>query len=159
MSCSFFEDKGSFGFRPYCLKKDDYIDTDVYDDYCSGYHYDDCPIYQGGSSSGGCYLTSACVFAKGLPDNCYELETLRHFRDGWLALQEGGKELIQRYYQVAPKIVSTINDRSDRREIYDRIYETLVAPCVKLIEAGKNQETMQLYRKVTEDLEAQYCGA
>ena len=31
----------------------------------------------GSGSSAGCYLTSACVEAKGLPDDCQELQTLR----------------------------------------------------------------------------------
>jgi hypothetical protein len=148
-----------FSFNPFCLKKNDYVNSDVYDRYCRSYSYDECPIYKGSSSSSSCYLTSACVYANGLPDDCYELETLRRFRDGWLAIQEGGKELIQRYYIVAPKIVSAINELTDRKEIYNRIYETMVLPCVKLIEEGKNEETMQLYRKITEELESEYCGA
>ena len=50
-----------------------------------------------GSSSGtdGCYLTSACVMAKGLPDHCEELETLRVFRDEYLAGQPGGRAEIE----------------------------------------------------------------
>ena len=52
-----------------------------------------------GSSSGtdGCYLTSACVMAKGLPDHCEELETLRVFRDEYLAGQPGGRAEIEQY--------------------------------------------------------------
>lgn len=34
------------------------------------------------NNSSGCYLTSACVNAKGLPDDCEELTVLRNFRDG-----------------------------------------------------------------------------
>lgn len=44
------------------------------------------------SDNGGCYLTTACVAARGLPDTCTELQTLRAFRDGVLARQPGGQQ-------------------------------------------------------------------
>ena len=70
MSCIFFENKPStFGWNPHCLKKREKIPSDVYDRYCKGYNYSNCPIYKSGDSSGGCYLTSACVFAKNLPED------------------------------------------------------------------------------------------
>ena len=50
-----------------------------------------------GSGSEGCYLTSACVMARGLPDHCEELETLRLFRDEYLAGQPGGRAEIEQY--------------------------------------------------------------
>src|SRR5690606_29479169 len=33
----------------------------------------------------GCFLTTATCQVVGLADDCWELTTLRHFRDGWLA--------------------------------------------------------------------------
>ena len=56
----------------------------------------------------GCYLTTVCVEHKGLPDNCYELETLRNFRDNYLVSSEGGKEIVQHYYKVAPEMVQKL---------------------------------------------------
>ena len=51
------------------------IDSDIVHRYCWGYHYEECPRYKNrnSSSSTGCFLTSACVEAKGLPDDCREL--------------------------------------------------------------------------------------
>ena len=40
---------------------------------------DECACADG--RKGGCFLTSACVKFKGLPDDCAELETLRAFRE------------------------------------------------------------------------------
>ena len=157
MSCSFYQDKGdSWSFRPYCHKKKDYVNDDVYQRYCKNYSYDECPIYKDDGSSSSCYLTSACVYAKGLPDDCHELETLRRFRDTWLKKQPGGQELVKRYYAIAPKIVGTINDNPDRKGIWEEIYEKMVLPCVKLIEEGKNTETVELYHGWTERLEREY---
>ncbi|MBR2489972.1 MAG: hypothetical protein IKB65_00615 [Ruminiclostridium sp.] len=153
MSCPYYTWRSDF----YCTKKQGYVNEDVYYKHCRNYDYDYCPIYKGSdSSSGGCYLTSACVEAKGLPDDCMELTTLRRFRDTWLANQPGGKEEIQLYYQVAPAIVTAIQAKKNAKEIFDDIYRSLILPCVTLIQEGKMDETWKLYRETTEKLQAQY---
>lgn len=101
------------------------------------------------SGSGGCYLTTACVVAKNLPDDCVELQTLRSFRDGYLSGTEAGKRDIEQYYRTAPKLVEALDRLSDREQIYDRIYAELVSPCVALIQAQKNEEAYRLYRDYT----------
>ena len=104
------------------------------------YSYDECPIYKDNPNSGGCYLTSACVEAKGLPDDCEELTVLRNFRDNWLKQQPGGAEEIAEYYMTAPQIVAEINKQADAREIWNELYDALVVPCVKLIQAGAMEQ-------------------
>lgn len=153
MSCSYYT------FRQndyYCTKKGDYVNSDIYYKYCRNYDYADCPIYKG-DSSGGCYLTSACMYSKGLPDDCYELETLRNYRDTWLKNSKEGESIIAHYYEVAPKIVSAINEMMNSKEIYEKIYEKMVKPCVEYIEQKKYQETLELYRDMTLQLEKEYC--
>lgn len=152
MSCSYYMFKSN---DYYCAKKDDYVNSDVYYKYCRNYDYADCPIYKM-DSSGGCYLTSACMYAKGLPDDCYELETLRKFRDTWLKSTEEGKAVIKQYYEIAPKIVSAINDTKDSKSVYEMLYEKMVKPCVDFIEQNKYQETMELYRDMTLQLKKEY---
>ena len=153
MSCSYYTFRqGDY----YCTKKGDYVNSDVYSKYCRNYDYADCPIYKG-DRSGGCYLTSACMYSKDLPDDCYELETLRHFRDTWLSETEKGKEIIKMYYEIAPKIVSSINDKPNSKSVYDMIYKKMVLPCVKLIEKQKYNETVELYRSMTLELQKTYC--
>ena len=133
-----------------------FVNSDVYYKYCRNYDYDDCPIYKR-DSSGGCYLTSACTAARGLPDDCHELQTLRHFRDNWLKKQPDGVLLIARYYEIAPKIVTAIDAREDRLDVYERIYQELVTSCVKMIEEENFQDALELYRKYTLRLEEKYC--
>ena len=153
MSCSYYTFRsGSY----YCMKKSDYINDDVYYKYCRGYDYSDCPIYKDEPAS-GCYLTSACVLAKGLPDDCYELATLRKYRDSWLSEQPECKSIIAKYYEIAPKIVAAIDKLENHKVIYEAIYEKMIAPCIALIEAGKMQETLALYRDMTLQLEEEYC--
>lgn len=159
MSCTYYTFKSSlFGGDYYCLKKNDYVNSETYDRYCKNYSYSDCPIYkQGNNSSGGCYLTSACTLAKGLSDDCYELTTLRQYRDEWLAKIETGEEIIKKYYEIAPKVVSAINDRLDKLDIYNYIYENMIQPCVRLIEEEKYEEALEVYKSWTLKLQEEYC--
>ena len=132
------------------------IDSDTVHRYCWGYHYEECPRYKAGQSSGGCFLTSACVEAKGLPDDCYGLTTLRKFRDEYLAKQECGKCEIAHYYNVAPVIVERIKASKESAKVFDQIYDELVAPCVKMIEECNLSGARVLYRSKVQELQAQY---
>lgn len=152
MSCSYYVFRqGDF----YCTKKEDYVKSDVYYKYCRNYAYPDCPIYKE-NSSGGCYLTSACVQAKGLSDDCYELETLRCYRDMWLKSTVEGKEIVKQYYEIAPKIVCAINATNDSKSVYEMLYERMVKPYVEFIEKKEFHEAMELYRNMILELKEKY---
>lgn len=94
----------------------------------------------------GCYLTTACMRARGLGDDCCELNTLRSFRDGYLRQRPGGESEIAAYYNLAPRIVKAVNDRDDAQSIWDGVYEEMIAPCLALIGADKQEEAYRLYR-------------
>lgn len=98
------------------------------------------------SSSGSCFLTTACTESKGLPDDCHELSTLRYFRDSYIAELPDGQQLISEYYNIAPAIVGAINRLSDPRNIYNQIYDQLVLRSVQLIDSGKLAEALSNYR-------------
>ncbi|MBE6976596.1 MAG: hypothetical protein E7439_05315 [Ruminococcaceae bacterium] len=135
------------------------IDSDTVHKYCWGYHYSDCPRYRSNDSyqpSGGCFLTSACVEAKGLPDDCYELTILRKFRDEYLAKQENGQCEIRHYYVVAPSIVEKIKKSPDANSVFEKIYHDLVLPCVQMIENFNLSEAHALYRSYVMTLEKMY---
>lgn len=134
------------------------IDHDTADRYCWGYHYRDCPRYiaKNGGSSDGCFLTSACTEARGLPDDCYELTTLRAFRDGYMKTLPQGQADICQYYHTAPAIVAKIRTLPNAKEVFDRIYTDLVLPCVELIENGKNEDAYAKYRGYVNMLQEQY---
>ena len=153
--CAFHEQRGFWG-SDYCLKKDDYIDSDISKEYCR-YDGRGCPIKENRSSSSGCYLTTACVEHKGLEDDCMELSTLREFRDTYMKELPTGNEEIQEYYETAPGIVDAINKSEDADCVYEAIYADVIEPCVKLIQSGKNEEAHEMYRKMVQDLKKQYC--
>ena len=105
---------------------------------------------------GGCFLTSACVEHKGLPDDCYELTLLRRFRDEYVLSTEKGKCDIAHYYTVAPKIVSKIKLEANAKEIFKDIYSSLITPCVELISLGENAKAYCFYKQYSTELEQKY---
>lgn len=137
---------------------DSSIDYDTVKKYCWGYHYEDCPRYKNKSGSSGCFLTSACTEARGLPDDCEELTTLRAFRDGYMKSLPQGQADICMYYHIAPAIVDKIHALPNAKEVFDRIYTELVIPCVELIRAGKNEDAYDKYRGYVQQLQAQYLN-
>ncbi len=150
MSCPYYWYNNHFA----CRKSGKDVNEDIYYKYCRNYDYGDCPIYKGNDTS-GCFLTSACTEAKGLPDDCYELTTLRRFRDEYLAKQECGPCEIRHYYQTAPSIVAKIKAGFYADAVFDKIYDELVVPCVKLIEQGKLERAHEIYREYILMLENQ----
>ena len=133
------------------------IDSDTVHRYCWGYHYEECPRYKDRNGSGGCFLTSACTEARGLPDDCRELTILRAFRDGYMKeLPEGQTEICQ-YYHIAPAIVNRIRAMPNAKMIFDKIYVELVLPCVELIQSGNNEAAYHKYRDYVQSLRVQYA--
>lgn len=156
--CPFYRyESGIFSYRDECKKTGKKnLDSELYNNYCKG-NYSSCPYFKPqSSSSGGCYLTSACVEAMGLPDDCLELTTLRNFRDNWLAVQEGGAAEIAEYYRIAPEIVRRIHASEDCLQILKDLFTNLVRPCVALIEKERNEDAHALYRSITEELKDKY---
>lgn len=104
-----------------------------------------------------CFLTTACVMARGLPDDCEELTILRRFRDGYMRALPQGEALIREYYQVAPPIVAQIDQRPDSDEIYEGIY-AIIQSCIRAIRADKPVRALAEYQQMVWDLQAKYVG-
>lgn len=93
---------------------------------------------------GCCFLTTACVEYKGLPDDCEELTVLRHFRDSYLLALPTGPAMVAEYYRIAPSIVRRIWEEEECAAIWEAMFQT-VQQCVQLIRAGQNAVAMQQY--------------
>lgn len=95
-----------------------------------------------------CFLTSACCAVIGLNDRCWELETLRRFRDGWLSSFEAGRRDIVRYYREAPAIAQRlIRTRAGHRALLG-IYWRYILPSAVLARIGANRAAYALYRRM-----------
>jgi len=104
-----------------------------------------------------CFLTSACTVARNLPDDCEELTVLRGFRDNYLRHMAGGKALVNRYYQIAPLIVSAINRAPDRETILDAVFQVIRA-CVAALKESRFEEALQRYGGMVRELEYRFCA-
>lgn len=153
MSCPYYW----YNHHYACRKTEKDVNEDVYYKYCRGYDYGDCPIYKGQDSS-GCFLSSACVVAKGLPDDCHELSVLRNFREKHLRILPEGPSEIAEYYFIAPQIVDAIKSREDSCYVFNSIYERLVKPCVTMIERGEHELAHTLYRSIVRELRLEYLA-
>jgi len=113
--------------------------------------------YESESGGGGCYITTACVKSKGLPDDCHELEILRNFRDTYVSTRKSGPELIEEYYQTAPLIIEEINKRGNSAEIYSVIYAD-VKKAVSLIQGKMYSTAFELYCTIVRNLKKEYLA-
>lgn len=111
--------------------------------------------YETESSGGGCFITTACVMSKGLPDDCHELQVLRKFRDTYVALQPTGKELINQYYKTAPVIVERINRLENAEELYEALFQN-IKKAVDFIEQKRDAAAFALYCDVVKELNEKY---
>lgn len=105
-------------------------------------------------SSGGCYLTSACMkhMQEDFNDSCEELTILRWFRDNFVS-----KEDIEHYYEIAPIIVEVIDSIENNNSIYDYIYENIVSTCVNAIKHENYEFAYNRYKNGVLTLEEQFA--
>lgn len=80
----------------------------------------------------------------------------RRFRDGYLAMEDGGKALIDEYYRIAPTIVERIDAMADAKAIYHTIRDTYLVKCLRLIERGEYGACKMLYMKMVQELAERY---
>lgn len=103
-----------------------------------------------------CYITTAVCTTMGKPDDCYELNRFRNFRDEYLMRTAEGEAIVREYYDIAPTIVKHIGQKTDSCEIYQGIWDKYLNPCLQMIEQERNEECEQLYMKMVRDLEKEY---
>lgn len=104
-----------------------------------------------------CFITTACVTEKGLPDNCDELTTLRGLRENYMRHTLQGKALLTEYSILGPAVVAAIYHCENRKEIYDYLYQNMITPAVAMIKNGKYQDAVDWYQGFSEELKKKYC--
>lgn len=107
------------------------------------------------SSSSICYLSTACIEYAGLSDNCDELNTLRFFRDNYIAHLPDGKSILEDYYTHAPIIMQNIKNLPNYEYVIKRIYE-IVLEAVLYIKNKDYSKAMKCYSEMYIDLKDNY---
>jgi hypothetical protein len=100
---------------------------------------------------GGCFITTACCETLGLPDDCFELRTLRRYRDEVLAMRPGGKGEIAIYYALAPQILARL-PHAERAAILRSIYARYILPASLAAGLGLNTLAHRLYMQMLNEL-------
>lgn len=103
-----------------------------------------------------CYITTAVCESLGKTDECYELNLLRNYRDGYLLEECGERARVREYYSVAPTIVKRIDRMENAKEIYKNIWDTYLSSCISCIEEGRKQECEEIYSDMVKALEKEY---
>ena len=107
----------------------------------------------GGSGGGGCFLTEAVVGQRGIEaDDGPTLTALRAFRDGYMQRTPERRELVERYYEIAPRIVVAIpSDHTDWAWIGERVDEAIAS-----IGAGADDRAFGIYVDMVRRLEERW---
>ncbi len=99
----------------------------------------------------GCFISSACCEVLGLADDCFELASLRHYRDHVLAATPAGRAEIARYYELAPAILASLPP--DRRDpLLLSAYGRFILPSAIAAKLGLNGLTYQIYVRMIAEL-------
>jgi hypothetical protein len=103
------------------------------------------------TSPEGCFIITACAEVLGLGDDCFELRTLRCYRDEVLARQPGGRAAIMHYYALAPRILARMPAKLRKSRLLP-VYARYVLPAAVAAHFGLNALTYRLYVQMMDDL-------
>lgn len=107
------------------------------------------------ASAEGCFVTTACCEALGLRDDCFELRTLRRYRDEVLAKHPDGTHAIARYYATAPKVLKQLRATHPNPEAaLLAIYARFVLPAALAARFGFNTLAYRIYVRMLNELAA-----
>jgi hypothetical protein len=95
----------------------------------------------------GCFITTACCEVLGLDDACFELRTLRRYRDTVLAKQPGGPADIAAYYALAPLILAQL-PQAARAARLRAVYARFILPAAVAAALGLNALAYRLYTRM-----------
>ena len=110
---------------------------------------------------GRCFIIEACVRARGLPDDCYELSLLRLFRREYVEKLPEGEAVLAEYARKAPKVVAAIDalPAAEACSIWEHLFHGGIRRSVALIKGGLWDEAYAVYRGMCEELEARFLPA
>jgi len=110
-----------------------------------GYHWDSktrtCVKTK---NTGGCFLTTACCDEIGLSDDCFELVTLRKFRDLHMASDSTHALRLADYAALAPKVLAALPADRRRAELL-KFYTFFILPSAVLARLGLYELTRSMY--------------
>ena len=125
---------------------------------CSGYfegsRYVTCPRCKGSGKEPGCLVSSAICEGMGKSDNCRELVELREFRDQYLMGLSWGRDLVEKYYEISPKIVEELVFRAQSDStLFEDMYRNYLSEVLSAVREGNYEEAVSLYKRMMDSLD------
>ncbi len=105
-----------------------------------------------------CFLSTACIQHKRLPDQCEELQVLRTFRDKYMRSSPLGNQLVEDYYRLGPGLVAAIETDGNKASTYRYIYGCIKKACAKIVSL-ENAEAQNIYTRMVKRLTKKYSTA
>lgn len=81
---------------------------------------------------GGCFITTAVCDTMGFHDRCWELQSLRRFRDRWGCRNSNNRAIVNEYYRIAPALTKALVDHTDASRVCARLYLFYIMPMAAL---------------------------
>lgn len=101
---------------------------------------------------GWCFVTTAICEILGKSDDCYELETLRAFRDQVLLTDESLKNIVFEYYSISPSIVKTLQKLDFKEEFSRYLLDNHIRSIIEKIENNQNIEAIESYSVMLKEI-------
>ncbi|MBE6984661.1 MAG: hypothetical protein E7434_03430 [Ruminococcaceae bacterium] len=102
-----------------------------------------------------CFITTATCLHEGKSDTCDELQAFRAFRDGYLTAHDGAAD-IERYYDIAPSIVTCIDFCDDSKAAYEEIRTKWLNPCSLALQENRLEDCRMIYTNMVNTLQKKY---
>lgn len=104
----------------------------------------------------GCFVTTAVCSSLNKPDDCEELQLMRHFRDSFLLLSDNGNSLVMEYYRIAPEIIKKINMQHNAKDVYHFLYQNFILPSLDALKEGERNKAIDCYIRMVLSLSKAY---
>jgi hypothetical protein len=108
-------------------------------------------------SGSSCVLTTVACHAVGLPDDCFELRTMRRLRDRWIVQQDFGPAALHWYYAISPAILRALPAPAVS-DVFRRFYASHVVPAVLAERIGLHAWAYRWLKSGVEKLAARHTG-
>lgn len=123
---------------------------------CQGGGRNSCPTGKNSGGGGGCFITTTVFLTLNKDDNCYELSTIRKFRDEFMKKNELMRNDIFEYYEISPRICNAIDKLDNREYEYKQIWKNWLKLALRYIENNNNNDAYRIYKEMMFSLKKRF---
>lgn len=154
--CEFYELRSSLlSYYNYCIKKGKEISEDTYENYCTNFNHDNCPI-KNQSDSSGCFITTILCNILGKKDDDKIMENMRGFRENILKNNPKYYNILWEYDRIGPVIANCINNDPEKLKLANNLYTGVLTNINEHIENGENEKAVARYQIMVLELIKHY---